>query len=127
MYNQNNIFAKIIKKEIPSEVVLENEYMLIFKDINPAAPIHLIAIPKGEFTSFDDFSENSTQEEMRAFFKGIRNITKKLKIDESGYRLVTNHGKDAIQTVEHFHIHILAGKKLGSIISEDKYHNNEAL
>ena len=122
MYDKTNIFAKIIKKEIPCKKVYEDEYTLIFHDINPSAPIHLLAIPKGEFKSFDDFVQKVSTDQFLAFFASIQKITDKLKINKSGYRLITNHGKDGMQTVEHFHIHIIAGKALGPLITDDTYH-----
>ena len=122
MYNKANIFAKIIKKEVPCKIVHEDEHTLIFHDINPSAPIHLLAIPKGEFSSFEDFVQKASTDQFLSFFASIQMITDKLKINKSGYRLITNHGKDAMQTVEHFHIHIIAGKTLGPLITSDKHH-----
>ncbi|MBY0580191.1 HIT domain-containing protein [Candidatus Bandiella numerosa] len=122
MYNKANIFAKIIKKEVPCKMVHEDEHTLIFHDINPSAPIHLLAIPKGEFSSFEDFVQKASTDQFLSFFASIQMITDKLKINKSGYRLITNHGKDAMQTVEHFHIHIIAGKALGPLITADKHH-----
>ena len=122
MYNKANIFAKIIKKEVPCKMVHEDEHTLIFHDINPSAPIHLLAIPKGEFSSFEDFVQKASTDQFLSFFASIQMITDKLKINKSGYRLITNHGKDAMQTVEHFHIHIIAGKALGPLITVDKHH-----
>ncbi|MFK7761359.1 MAG: HIT domain-containing protein [Candidatus Midichloriaceae bacterium] len=122
MYDKTNIFAKIIKNEIPCKKVFEDEYTLIFHDINPSAPLHLLAIPKGEFRTFEDFVQKASSDQFLSFFSSIQKITDKLKINKSGYRLIANHGKDALQTVEHFHMHIIAGKALGPLIVGDKHH-----
>ena len=122
MYDKTNIFAKIIKNEISCEKVYEDEYTLIFHDINPSAPIHLLAIPKGEFRSFEDFVQKASPDQFLSFFSSIQKITAALKINKSGYRLIANHGKDALQTVGHFHMHIIAGKTLGPLIAGDKQH-----
>lgn len=122
MYDKTNIFAKIIKKEIPCKKVYEDDYTLIFHDINPSAPIHLLAVPKGEFKSFEDFVQKAPLEQFKSFFTSIQKITSTLKINKSGYRLITNHGKDALQTIEHFHVHIIAGKALGPLIVSDMHH-----
>ncbi len=124
MYDKKNIFAKIINKEVSCNVVFENEFALIFHDLNPAAPIHLLAIPKGEYVSFADFSMSANADEISGLFAAISHITSKLGISASGYRLITNHGKDALQTVPHFHIHILAGKKLGGLLENDSHHGS---
>lgn len=122
MYNQNNVFAQIIQKKIPCKKVYEDRYTLIFYDIKPIAPIHLLAIPKKYFTCFDDFMRFASPTECVSFFSSIQKVTKKLKIDESGYRLVANNGKNAIQTVDHFHFHIIAGSLLRPLINENAAH-----
>ena len=122
MYDDNNIFAKILRNEIPCNKVYEDNYTLIFHDIQPSAPIHLLAIPKGKFKSFNDFIVKASQEHITSYFKSIQNITNNQKILDSGYRLITNHGNHGMQTVEHFHVHILGGKLLGPLISGDKFH-----
>ena len=122
MYNKNNIFAKILRSEIPCNKVYEDEYTLIFHDINPSAPIHLLAIPKGEFKSFDDFALNASKQQTTSFFKSIQKTTHEFKIADSGYRLITNHGHNGMQTVEHFHVHIIGGTPLGPLIPGDKFH-----
>ena len=123
MYDRDNVFAKILNKKLPCDSVYEDSNILIFYDINPAAPIHLIAIPKGEFVSFDDFSQKATIERIKSFFSSIQKVAKQLGLTNTGYRLITNHGKDAMQTVGHFHVHILAGKPLGALVAGDQYHN----
>jgi len=118
-YDKNNIFAKIIRGEIPAKKVYEDENILAFYDISKASPIHVLVIPKGEFIDFIDFTTKENPREVANFFKKVAEIAKDLKVDESGFRLITNNGSDAHQTVKHFHVHILAGKKLGPLISSD--------
>ncbi|MFN7038306.1 MAG: HIT domain-containing protein [Alphaproteobacteria bacterium] len=110
MYNENNIFNKIINGQAHCDKIYEDEKILAFKDAYPRAPIHVLVIPKGEFTSFVDFISNNTQEEIGYFFKKVKEIAEQLGVEEGGYRLVTNHGKNANQVVPHFHVHILGGK-----------------
>ncbi len=125
MYNSNNIFAKMIRNEMPCAKVYEDESTLIFTDCEPIAPIHLLAIPKSNFKSFDDFTLKASKYQLSSFFKSIQKVTHEYKINESGYRLITNHGTNSIQTVEHFHVHIIGGKKLGPLISSEKDHINK--
>jgi len=118
-YDKNNIFAKIIRGEIPAQKIYEDENILAFYDISKASPIHVLVIPKGEFIDFIDFATKENPREITNFFKKVAEIAKDLKVDESGFRMITNNGSDAHQTVKHFHVHILAGKKLGPLISSD--------
>ncbi len=115
LYDKNNIFAKIIRGEIPADKVYEDDKVLAFHDIAKAAPVHVLVIPKGEYVSFADFSINATADESANFFKKVSEIAKSLKL-EDGYRIITNTGKNASQTVHHFHIHILGGKFLGDLL-----------
>ena len=115
MYNTSNIFAKILRKEIACEVVYEDDKVLFINDINPQAKIHILAIPKMDVENFNDFILRSDQESIKYFFSKIYDVTKELTLDQSGYRLITNIGKDANQEVPHFHIHILAGENLKDI------------
>ncbi|MFT6107011.1 MAG: diadenosine tetraphosphate (Ap4A) HIT family hydrolase [Rickettsiales bacterium] len=119
-YDSNNIFTKIIRGEIPCNKVFEDEKILAFHDISKAAPIHILVVPKGEYSSFDDFSEYSSAQEISDFFKTVRKIAIDQGLEKSGYRLITNHGSDASQSVAHFHVHILGGKQLGGLIPDDK-------
>lgn len=120
MYDQNNIFAKIIRGEISSKKVYEDEEVLAFHDVTPAAPVHVLVVPKGEFTSFDDFISNADDELIGDFFQKVSMIANQLEIQRTGYRIITNIGKDASQSVPHFHVHILGGKPLGGLHQEDK-------
>ena len=112
MYDKNNIFAKILRKEIPCEPIYEDDRVLFFYDIHPQAKIHILAIPKLPVIDFNDFILKADKEMINYFFLKINEIIKKLSLAEKGFRLVTNNGKDANQEVPHFHIHILGGENL---------------
>lgn len=116
IYDTQNIFAKIIRGEVPCNKVYEDEFAFAFHDIKPEAPVHVLVLPKGEFISFDDFAQHSSAEQVQGFFAAIQKIAVQLGVVESGYRLITNHGVDASQSVFHFHVHILAGKSLGHLL-----------
>lgn len=117
-YDQNNIFARILRGEIPCKKVHEDAHTLAFHDINPAAPVHILVIPKGAYISFDDFAARASAEEMTAFFKAVQTIAAQAGVVESGYRLLANHGADAGQEVPHFHVHILGGSTLGGLLAK---------
>lgn len=118
-YSQDNIFAKIIRGEIPANKVFEDEKVLAFHDISSAAPTHVLVIPKGEYTDLIDFTSKASAENISHFFKKVSEIAKLLEVDKSGFRIISNIGSNAHQTVPHFHVHILAGKKLGPLLSTD--------
>lgn len=122
MYDSSNVFAKIIRNEIPCEKIYEDDKVLAFHDINPAAPIHILVIPKEKYISFNDFIQKANQQEVSNFFKVAQSIADKFNLSNSGYRMITNHGDDAIQTVKHFHLHLLGGKNLGPLLVSDSYH-----
>ncbi len=113
-YNENNIFAKILRKEIPSECVYENDDVYAFKDINPQAPTHILIIPKERFCSFSDFCLKADERKVSSLFKVVAKIAETLNLKD-GYRIVSNIGNLGGQEVPHFHIHLLGGKKLGGI------------
>ena len=115
-YDQNNIFAKIIRGEIPSKKIYDDEKILAFEDISKAAPIHIFVVPKGQFISFSDFVLKAGTDEVNNFFKKVAEIASNLGLDNSGYRLITNNGSDACQTVFHFHVHILGKKKISELL-----------
>ena len=115
MYDENNIFAKILRKEIPCDKVYEDEFSLFFNDINPQAKIHVLGIPKFPCTTFYDFLKNADNQNILSFFKNIQLVINKLRLEEKGYRLITNSGEHGGQEVPHFHVHILAGEKIGSL------------
>jgi diadenosine tetraphosphate (Ap4A) HIT family hydrolase len=112
MYDNDNIFAKILRKEAEAEIVYEDEKTLAFHDKYPIAPIHILVIPKTQYISFDDFIYKAGTDEIAEFFRVVRKIAADSGLEESGYRIVTNHGENAGQVVFHFHIHIISGKKL---------------
>ncbi len=120
-YDKNNIFAKILRREIPCDVVYEDDVTLAFHDIEPAAKHHVLVIPKGAYVSFDDFIIKAEATEVASFMRSVGEIAKILDVRESGYRLIANHGENAMQTVAHFHIHLLAGEKLGGLLPNDKH------
>lgn len=111
-YDSKNIFAKILKKEIPAKTIYENEYVLAFHDVAPKAPIHALVIPKNPYTSYADFSQRAAPEEIVAFTKAVAHVANLLGLDKDGYRIISNIGRNSGQEVFHFHFHILGGKKL---------------
>ena len=115
-YNKDNVFGKILRKEIPSSPVYETEEIYAFKDINPQAPIHVVIIPKKEFCSFDDFSRSSGEKTILAMIRSIAIIADTLEL-KNGYRVISNIGDFGGQEVPHFHIHLLGGKRLGRIVT----------
>ena len=109
-YDENNIFCKIINKQLPSDIVYEDEKILAFKDINPKAPIHILIVPKANFICFDDFVEKSSPEDVAYFFKKVQEIAKSLGLSDASYRIVGNCGEEAGQVVPHFHLHLMGYK-----------------
>ena len=114
-YNDNNIFAQIIDKKLPTEIILENEYAIAFNDIAPQALIHILIIPKGKYIKYDDFINKASKEEIYHFFMLINQLVKNYNLENAGYRLITNAGKNANQEVPHLHFHLLAGQNLGKM------------
>ncbi|MCW8903304.1 MULTISPECIES: histidine triad nucleotide-binding protein [Sedimenticola] len=115
-YDPNNIFARILRGEIPCNKVYEDEYALAFHDIAPQAPVHVLVIPKGEYISFDDFSQTAPAEAMAGFYRAAQKVTQMLELQPGGYRILANTGADAHQEVPHYHLHIFAGCDLGWMI-----------
>ena len=118
-YDQNNIFAKIIRGEITAQKIYEDDLVVAFNDISQAAPTHVLVIPKGEYINFSDFVTKADNAEISNFFKKVNEISAIISADKDGFRLISNIGADAHQSVSHFHVHILAGKKLGPLIASD--------
>lgn len=118
-YDKNNIFARILRKEIPADVVYEDDYALAFHDINPKAPVHILVIPKGEFVSFFDFAEKAPPTLMAGFVKAIHQVIRDFHLEEKGFRLLSNHGAHGGQEVPHYHVHIFGGRPLGRMISQE--------
>ena len=119
-YDNSNIFARIIRGVIPSDTVYEDEKVIAFNDISPAAPVHVLVLPKGEYVSFDDFAAHAPAQDIAHFYAAIQKIAADKGLQKSGYRLICNHGPDASQTVPHFHVHILGGAALGGLLASDK-------
>lgn len=117
-YDTNNIFAKILRKEMPGERVYEDDHVLAIKDINPKAPTHVLVLPKGHYTSLMDFSIRATADEIGIFFQTVAKIAELLGLHDKGFRLVANTGSDGGQIVPHFHVHLLGGKQLGAMAEE---------
>jgi histidine triad (HIT) family protein len=115
-YDSNNVFARILRGELPCTRVYEDEHVLAFRDIAPVAPTHIVLIPKGAYVSADDFSATASDAEIVGFFRAIAKISKAEGIVDAGYRVLSNHGKAAHQTVPHFHMHIFAGRDLGGML-----------
>jgi histidine triad (HIT) family protein len=115
-YDRDNVFARILRGELPCKKVFEDDHTLAFHDINPQAPVHVLVIPKGEYVSFDDFSAQASPEEQVAFVRAVGQIARGLGVADNGYRILANHGSDANQEVPHFHIHIFAGRPLGRML-----------
>tara|TARA_B100001964_G_C14200914_1_gene585751 strand:+ start:1081 stop:1437 length:357 start_codon:yes stop_codon:yes gene_type:complete len=113
MYDNNNIFAKIIRNEISCDKIFEDDRALFFNDINPKAKIHILGLPKAKVISLSDFIIQSSEIDFKYFFQKIFEVVKKFKLNKTGYRLITNDGKNANQEVPHFHVHILGGNNLG--------------
>jgi len=114
-YDDDNVFARILRGEIPADKVYEDDHVLAFRDIAGLAPVHILVIPKGRYVSMDDFTGKASDAEVAAFFRAIGKIARDAGVAESGYRLVANSGADARQEVMHFHFHILGGRKMWGI------------
>lgn len=115
-YDDSNIFACILRGEIPCDKVYEDDHVLAFRDINPQTPTHVLVIPKGAYVSFDDFSEQASETEIAAFVRAAGRIARDLGLAEPGYRVLANHGRDGRQEVAHFHLHIFGGQDCGRMI-----------
>mgnify|MGYP002870655200 CR=1 FL=1 len=115
-YDDQNIFAKILRGEIPCDKVYENAHALAFRDIAPQAPVHVLVIPKGPYISYVEFSEQASDTELAGFMRAVGAVAAKLGIAEAGSRILSNQGGDGHQEVPHFHLHVFAGKNLGRMI-----------
>lgn len=111
-YDKNNIFAKIIRGEIPTKKLYEDEFCIAFPDIQPAAKTHILVVPKFEATSFNDFVQLADPNFIAGFYKSVQKIASKQGLEQGGYRVLFNHGKFASQTVFHYHVHILGAEPL---------------
>ncbi|MFT6535870.1 MAG: histidine triad (HIT) family protein [Loktanella salsilacus] len=116
-YDDQNIFAKILRGEIPNRTVFENDHALAFEDISPQAPVHVLIIPKGAYMSLDHFAAEASAEEQAGFMKAVAEVCRISGVDE-GFRAIANTRAHGVQDVPHFHMHILGGKRLGRMLPE---------
>jgi histidine triad (HIT) family protein len=110
-YDHNNIFARILRGELPCRKVYEDDFAFAFHDINPQAPVHVLVIPKGEYVSNADFSASAPTDMVAGFWRAVGTVARELGLDADGYRLVANNGANGGQVVFHFHVHIVSGKQ----------------
>ncbi|CAN5776629.1 histidine triad nucleotide-binding protein [soil metagenome] len=110
-YDPNNIFARMLRGEVPCKKVYEDDFALAFHDINPQAPVHVLVIPKGPYVSNMDFSANAPSEMVAGFWRAVGTVARELGLEADGYRLVANNGPGGGQVVFHFHVHIVSGKQ----------------
>lgn len=119
-YDPNNIFARILRGEIPCDKVFEDAHALAFKDIRPQAPVHVLIIPKGAYVSSSDFSAKASAEEIAGFTRAIHAVAEKMGVLDAGYRLIANSGANGLQEVPHFHVHLLGGRPLGPMLTRPR-------
>ena len=117
-YDPNNIFARILRGEIPCKKVYEDQWALAFHDINPVSPVHVLVIPKGAYVAFADFSATASAEEIAGFIRAVGTVARDLGLEAPGYRLLANMGEDSGQEVPHLHIHLFGGRKLGPMLKK---------
>jgi histidine triad (HIT) family protein len=115
-YDDNNIFARILRGELPCRKVFENDHVLAFHDINPQAPVHILVIPKGRYVSWDDFSTNASETEIASFVRAVGQVARDAGLVEPGYRLLANTGGHGHQEVPHLHVHIFGGRQFREMI-----------
>ncbi|HEY0111806.1 MAG TPA: histidine triad nucleotide-binding protein [Allosphingosinicella sp.] len=116
-YDDTNIFARILRGEIPNRTVYEDEHALAFNDINPAAPVHILVIPKGSYVSWDDFSERASDAEIAGFVRAVGRVARDQGLPAPGYRLLANAGRNGGQEVPHLHVHVFGGGPLGPMLA----------
>ncbi|MEL6792050.1 MAG: HIT domain-containing protein [Pseudomonadota bacterium] len=121
-YDDQNIFAKILRGEIPNKTVLETEHSLAFEDIAPQAPVHVLVIPKGPYVTFDHFAAEASAEEIADFTRAVGEVSRKMGVTpgagDGGYRLISNAGDAGVQEVPHLHIHVLGGRRIGRMVAK---------
>ena len=118
-YDQNNIFARILRGEIPCRKVYEDQHALAFHDINPQAPIHVLVIPKGPYVSMADFTAHAPDDLVLGFFRAVGKVAADMELVEPGYRILANHGPNSHQEVPHLHVHVFGGRPLGPMLVKD--------
>ena len=116
-YDDSNIFARVLRGEIPSNKVYEDEHALAFHDINPQAPVHILVVPKGAYVSWDDFSERASAEEIAGFVRAVGHVAREQGLVAPGYRVLANVGPNSGQEVPHLHVHIFGGRGLGPMLA----------
>lgn len=116
-YDDSNIFARILRGEIPNNTVYEDDWALAFQDINPQAPHHVLVIPKGPYVSWDDFSARASEDEIAGFVRAVGHVARTAGLVGPGYRVLANIGQDAHQEVPHLHVHIFGGRALGPMLA----------
>ncbi|GHA03185.1 histidine triad nucleotide-binding protein [Novosphingobium arvoryzae] len=115
-YDDQNVFAKILRGEIPNKTVYEDEWALAFHDINPQAPLHVLVIPKGPYVSWDDFSARASEAEIAGFIRAVGHVAREAGLVEPGYRLLANIGQHGHQEVPHLHVHVFGGRQFGAML-----------
>ena len=115
-YDRDNIFARILRGEIPCDKVYEDAHTLAFRDIHPQAPVHVLVIPKGEYVSLDDFTATASAEEQAALMQALGPVARREGVADSGYRVIANSGPASHQDVQHLHFHVLGGRNLGAML-----------
>jgi histidine triad (HIT) family protein len=118
-YDPNNIFARILRGEIPNKTVLDTPHTLVFHDINPAAPIHVLAIPKGAYVDFAHFASQASEAEITDFHRACAKVCDMLGLGQDGFRGITNAGAHGMQEVPHYHLHLLGGRILGRLVQPE--------
>lgn len=117
-YDESNIFARILRGELPCSKVYEDDWAIAFHDIRPQAPVHVLAIPKGAYVGWDDFTAKASDAEIAGFTRAIGAVTRQLELDKPGYRLMVNMGQHGHQEVPHLHVHIFGGRQFRVMISD---------
>jgi histidine triad (HIT) family protein len=115
-YDDSNIFARLLRGEIPSRRVFENEWAVAFHDITPQAPVHLLIVPRGRYVSLADFSAHASDAEIAGFWRAVGRVAREMGLEARGYRVLANMGEHAGQEVPHFHVHLFAGRELGRML-----------
>jgi histidine triad (HIT) family protein len=115
-YDRDNVFARILRGEIPCNKVYEDEHVLAFHDISPQSPTHVLVIPKGEYVSLDDYSEKASAAEIAALVRALGHVARDQGVNETGFRVLANSGPAAHQEVPHFHVHLFGGRDLGGML-----------
>jgi histidine triad (HIT) family protein len=116
-YDDNNIFARILRGDLPSNPVLDDEYAFAFHDINPQAPLHILVIPKGRYVSWDDFSAKASDAEIAGFIRAVGHVARTHGLVDPGYRLLANIGQDGGQEIPHLHVHLFGGQSMGPMLT----------